>query len=539
MSLAIAETLQSSPSGADVKAVAMIGREIAGRYRIRSKLGEGAMGAVYEAEQLSLKRAVAVKVLKPGLASSELLLRRFNAEAEAVAKLGHPNTVTIYDFGQDTDGSLFIAMELIEGRSLRSMIQHAAPFPIRRALAIASQIAASLADAHSQDIVHRDLKPDNVMLQERGRTRDIVRVLDFGIAKLRDEGRAPQMQMTQEGDMIGTPQYMAPEQIRAEVIDGRTDIYALGCILYEMVTGRLPHEAATVLSLVSKHLLDRPVPPSQRRPDLAVPPAIDELILGAMAKDPAARPATMELLGAHITSLLETMRPDATLQGVVGELPTMQQPSQPSVTTPSVTQPVVTQPVATQRSSRTALIVIVGLLVLAGGGVGVWAAMRGSSTTEVAKADPPAAHTKPEEPAATSAPGTLPSGAELITPPGFEVMSDAPAGKVIVDRAKSLMIGIGPIESASKDPQEVAKLWALQNNLRFERLTKITSHGEERWVGEFSSVGQLNAFKQLAISFLSKNYRIAVVISAPPALVEDRAFQQWLAEFLEHNVRLP
>jgi len=520
MSIAIADTLQSNPTVAEQKPVAMIGCEIAGRYRLRSKLGEGAMGAVYEAEQLSLKRAVAVKVLKPGLASSELLLRRFNAEAEAVAKLKHPNTVTIHDFGQDTDGSLFIAMELIEGRSLRAVIQNAAPFSIQRALAIASQIAASLADAHAQEIVHRDLKPDNVMLQERGRTRDIVRVLDFGIAKLRDEEGAPNTQLTQDGDMVGTPQYMAPEQIRAEAIDGRTDIYALGCILYEMVTGTLPHEATTVMALVSKHLLDKPIPPSQRRPDLDVPPAIDELILGAMAKDPAARPATMELFGAQIASVLETLRPDSMLQGAVGDRPTIQQPAVPAVTSP-----------ATAKPSRTALLVVVGLLVVAGGGVGVWAAMRGSSSTPV--------RTAPEEHAVPTAPGTLPRGAELITPPGFEVVSDAPAGKVILDRTRSLMIGIGLIELTSKDPQEVAKQWAIQNNLLFERLTKITSHGEERWVGEFSSVGQLAAFKQLAISYVSNSYRVAVVVSAPPALVEEPAFQRWLAEFLERNVRLP
>src|SRR6185295_10212744 len=150
------------------------------------------------------------------------------AEAEAVAKLNHPNTVGIYDFGQDSDGSLFIAMEYIEGRSLRSVIHAEAPMPPARALAIALQISAALADAHAQGIVHRDLKPDNVMLQDRGRQRDVVRVLDFGIAKLRDENRQSQLAMTQAGDMLGTPQYMSPEQIRGEHIDGRTDIYALG-----------------------------------------------------------------------------------------------------------------------------------------------------------------------------------------------------------------------------------------------------------------------------------------------------------------------
>jgi len=288
----------------------LIGREIAGRYRVLAKLGEGGMGAVFRAEQISLKRTVAVKLLRPDVSANHMLLRRFNAEAEAVAKLNHPNTVNIYDFGQDTDGTLFIAMELIEGRSLRSVLHAEAPLPVRRALAIAKQVAASLSDAHARAIVHRDLKPDNVMLQDRGRERDIARVLDFGIAKLRDDTRATQQAMTQQGDMLGTPQYMAPEQIQAQPIDGRTDVYALGCLLYEMVTGRLPHEAATVLAMLSKHLIEHPVPPSQRRPDLGLPEALDRLILGAMAKAPAARPATMELFGEQIAELLDAQPPD-------------------------------------------------------------------------------------------------------------------------------------------------------------------------------------------------------------------------------------
>jgi serine/threonine protein kinase len=319
----------------------MIGREIAGRYRIQSKLGEGGMGAVFKAEQISLKRTCAVKLLRPDVASSALLLRRFNAEAEAVAKLSHPNTVNIYDFGQDTDGTLFIAMEYVEGNSLREVIQSDAPLSIKRALSIAAQICASLVDAHSQGIIHRDLKPDNVMLQDRGRQRDVVRVLDFGIAKLRDDTRSTQAAMTQAGDMLGTPQYMAPEQIRAEQIDGRTDIYALGCMLYEMITARLPFEAPTIMALLSKHLIEHPPSPSQRRPDLGLPPAIDELVMTAMAKEVNARPPTMEAFGERIAAYLATLPADsgqgtAQRSAVVGVPynPSSGYPSQPAFTPP-------------------------------------------------------------------------------------------------------------------------------------------------------------------------------------------------------------
>jgi serine/threonine-protein kinase len=285
----------------------LVGKTIAGRYRIVAKLGEGGMGAVYRGEQMSLKRAVAVKLLRPELSTNQMILQRFNAEAQAVAKLSHPNTVNIYDFGQDTDGSLFIAMEFIEGRSLREAVQREGPFPPSRALQIATQVAASLSDAHAHNIVHRDLKPDNVMLQDRGKHKDVVRVLDFGIAKLRDDSRATQAAMTQAGDMLGTPQYMAPEQIKGEPIDGRTDVYALGCMIYEMVTARLPFEAPTVMAMLSKHLMEMPPPPSQRRPELRLPPAIDQLVMSALAKEPRHRPPTMDAYAEMVSGLLATL----------------------------------------------------------------------------------------------------------------------------------------------------------------------------------------------------------------------------------------
>ena len=266
----VATASVATPQGDIDPYLKLIGHEIGGRYRIAAKLGEGGMGAVFRAEQISLKRAVAVKLLRPEVSSNPQLVRRFNAEAEAVAKLSHPNTVNIYDFGQDSDGSLFIAMEYIEGTSLRQVLG-GGPISPRRALGIALQTSLSLSDAHAHDIVHRDLKPDNVMLQDRGKQKDVARVLDFGIAKLRDDSRATQAAMTQAGDMLGTPQYMAPEQIRGETIDGRVDVYALGCMIYEMITGRMPFEADAVMALLSKHLTQPVVPPTQRRPDLRLP----------------------------------------------------------------------------------------------------------------------------------------------------------------------------------------------------------------------------------------------------------------------------
>ena len=299
-----AAALAGGPAPDDPGQSGFIGREVAGRYRILAKLGEGGMGAVYRAEQISLKRVVALKVLRPELSAEPGLVRRFNAEAELAAKLNHPNTVTLFDFGQDASGALFIAMEYIEGQSLREVLHRGGPLPPPRALAICEQVCASLADAHARGIVHRDLKPDNVMLSRRGRHDDVVRVLDFGIAKLRGEqGDVTAMPMTQAGDLLGTPQYMAPEQIRGEKVDARTDVYALGCMLYEMVTGRLPFEGPTLMVILSKHLTEAPVPPHQRRPDLSLPPALSQVILEAMAKPPAMRPPTMELFAERLMSL--------------------------------------------------------------------------------------------------------------------------------------------------------------------------------------------------------------------------------------------
>ena len=281
-----------------------VGRVVAGRYRLLGKLGEGGMGAVYRAEQISLKRIVALKVLRPELSADAGLVQRFNAEAELAGKLNHPNTVTLYDFGQDSDGALFIAMEYLEGRSLRELLHREGPLPPPRAIAICEQVCSSLGDAHARGIVHRDLKPDNVMLVQVGRRSDVVRVLDFGIAKLRDEqGDITAMPMTRAGDLLGTPQYMAPEQIRGEKVDARTDVYVLGAMLYEMITGRLPFEGPSLMAILSKHLTEVPVPPRQRRPELALPPALEALVMDALQKDPAARPPSMEVVAERLAAL--------------------------------------------------------------------------------------------------------------------------------------------------------------------------------------------------------------------------------------------
>jgi serine/threonine protein kinase len=307
---AVAPTATKASDSQNIDAAFMIGKDVGGRYRIIKKLGEGGMGAVYQAEQISLKRKIALKVLKAELSASPDLVRRFNAEAELAAKLNHPNTVTLYDFGQDEDGSLFIAMELISGRSLREILVREGPQTSARIAAIGSQICSSLADAHATGIVHRDLKPDNVMLSDRGKKTDVVTVLDFGIAKLRNqEGNITQQPMTRAGDMLGTPQYMAPEQIRGDRVDARTDVYAMGILLYEMATARLPFDAKTIMSLLSKHLTEPPIPPHRRRSDITVDPTLEHLIMQCLSKAPEQRPQSMDEVEDSLAALASVSGP--------------------------------------------------------------------------------------------------------------------------------------------------------------------------------------------------------------------------------------
>jgi serine/threonine protein kinase len=493
-------------------ASALIGREIAGRFRILAKLGEGGMGAVYRGEQISLKRAVAVKVLKPELSQNQTLVRRFSAEAQAVAMLDHPNTVKVYDSGQDTDGSLFIAMEYIEGTSLRDVMRSGA-MPGPRAFAIAVQVAASLADAHAQSIVHRDLKPDNVMLQDKGRQRDIVRVLDFGIAKLRDDSRATQAAMTQAGDMLGTPQYMAPEQIRGEQIDGRTDIYAVGCMLYEMVTGRLPFEGASVLAILTKHLTDTVVPPSQRRPDLGLPPIIDQIVMTAIAKEPAARPMTMERFGEMLQTALAVIDPNrsAVLHATPGA------PFQAAQTPLPLPMPIAPVPIPpTQRANRGPItpmpspavpaakrnlapwFALLGLVGVVGAGTGVYLATHKQQRIETNRANDTTITSAPTsdpwnrqvDSTQSTALILLHDNASLDLPASFTKLTTSQSGLTYAD-PKGVLVSLSPLIPGTNDVDELSQDWVNRNRLYKVApagRTTMTSLGKTRTVGLFTGV---------------------------------------------------
>ena len=286
----------------------LIGMTINERFVITAKIGAGGMGAVYRAKQLGMNRDIAVKVLLRELTENETVLRRFHLEALAVSKLKHPNTIQIFDFGETEDGLLYIAMELLEGRPLAKVLTDDKQVSVDRALHIIEQTAKSLREAHSKGIVHRDLKPDNIFLQSVGEDGDFAKVLDFGVAKVA-EGDGQQKTLTKAGSIFGTPKYMSPEQSRGGEIDSRSDIYAMGIILYELLTGRVPFNAENPLGILIKHLQEQPPTFQQIRPDLVIPEPVERFVHKMLAKQAEQRPQTAEAVIREIVQLRKDLPP--------------------------------------------------------------------------------------------------------------------------------------------------------------------------------------------------------------------------------------
>jgi serine/threonine-protein kinase len=267
-----------------------IGTVVGERYRIVNRIGVGGMGAVYRAEHTMMRRDLAIKVLLPELSGKEEFARRFEREAESASRLAHPNIITVTDFGRTGDGSLFLAMEFLAGTSLSAAIA-AGPMSVERALAIERQILRALDHAHAAGVVHRDLKPDNIMLVERDGQRDVVKILDFGIAKVTEPQSGGQA-LTQAGVIFGTPEYLSPEQALGEAVDARADIYAAGVILFEMLAGRRPFESEDKVKIISMHLAHAPPRIRDVNPAVQPPLPLEQAILQAMEKSRDNRFAT-------------------------------------------------------------------------------------------------------------------------------------------------------------------------------------------------------------------------------------------------------
>jgi serine/threonine-protein kinase len=283
----------------------MVGRLIDGRYRVIERLGKGAMGVVYKVEHQRMGKIAAMKLIHRELAANKDVVKRFRREAEAVSRLTHPNTVQTFDFGT-ADGALYLVMEWVRGEDLGTILKRDGAISFRRASPIFEQVCLALAEAHELGIVHRDLKPENILVTRTKDGHDQVKVLDFGLAKLSE--REDAAEVTGRGEVLGTPYYMSPEQIRGEPLDHRSDIYALGALIYRVLTDEPPFVAETAVGVLTRHLTDKLVPMSKRREDLAIDPRADEIVARAMAKSTGDRFRSVDELRAALEGLEEALR---------------------------------------------------------------------------------------------------------------------------------------------------------------------------------------------------------------------------------------
>ncbi len=290
----------------------MLGRVLDGRFIVIARLGSGSMGTVYRAKQMPMGREVAIKILRSDRALDEAAKARFLREARTNSVLTSPHTVTVFDFGESESGELFLAMELLEGESVGQRLTRVKRLPIDTAMEVARQSLLSLAEAHARGIVHRDLKPDNLFfartITSEGRKTETVKVLDFGIAKMLGDNIEMNAIETQAGTVFGTPRYMSPEQAQAKPLDGRTDLYSLGVILYHMLAGRPPFTDDDAIIVMARHIKSTPKPFSEVCLDAHVPPEIERVVMRALSKDPSGRPENAEAMAKEIAVALENSR---------------------------------------------------------------------------------------------------------------------------------------------------------------------------------------------------------------------------------------
>jgi serine/threonine-protein kinase len=295
------QTLRSSGPTHD-----LVSQVIADRYHVVRKLGEGGMGQVYLAEHVKMGRKSAIKVMNPATVNDPDAVARFNREAANASRISHPNVCAIYDFGETPEGLIYLAMEFVEGEPLTDVLEREHTLPPARAAVIFLQVADALQAAHDLGIVHRDLKPDNIMLARARDGSDVVKVVDFGIAKA--VGGDDSQKVTKTGLVVGTPEFMSPEQLAGDKLDGRSDVYALALVLFKMLTGKLPFAGETVQDTMVKRLLDDPATLAAVRPDLVFPPGLQATLDAALTRSPAARYQSTAKFASDVAAVLGVER---------------------------------------------------------------------------------------------------------------------------------------------------------------------------------------------------------------------------------------
>jgi len=319
--------------------MALIGQLLDGRYKIEDVLGQGGMGMVFRATQTSVHRPVAVKTLNPSLAAAPQFFERFRREAEIASRLHHPNVITIYDFGRAQDGTCYYVMELLEGESLRELVKRDGPMTLRRAVDVIEQACRGLAHAHEQGAVHRDIKPHNIMVQQLD-GRDFVKVLDFGLVKALEQDE--EEQLTSTGQVLGTPQYMPPEQAGGEGVDHRSDLYSMGGVFYYCLTGTSPYGANSVRKALTAALTQPPPTVAAKRQGAPVPKALEDFFQKALAREKEDRyQGAQEFIDAMMDAVadLSAEQLDAVPTGSFVEPAAGSKPGQRSVSRPGRSSP--------------------------------------------------------------------------------------------------------------------------------------------------------------------------------------------------------
>lgn len=292
----------------------LIGKIINDRYKVLRVVGVGGMGVVYEVEHIHLEKRFALKLLREEFILRDEAIQRFRQEAIAATKIGHENIIEVTDFGKTEDGFIYFIMEYLEGEDLAEVLKREMTLKLKRAIPIIYQICKALYAAHQKGIIHRDMKPENIFLVQSENKKDFVKILDFGIAKM-TELPPEAKKLTKTGMIFGTPEYMSPEQASGNPIDHRTDIYAVGIIMYEMFTGRLPFEGNSFMSILSKHLFEPPPPMREINPKLEIPQSLENVIYKSLAKDPEDRYQSMMELWEDIDKALKGYKIEPVKEG--------------------------------------------------------------------------------------------------------------------------------------------------------------------------------------------------------------------------------
>jgi eukaryotic-like serine/threonine-protein kinase len=435
----------------------LVGQTLAGRYRIIRKVGEGGMGIVYEAVHVIIEKRVALKVLREDFSHREDVVERFRQEAKSASRIGHEHIVDISDFGVTPGGAHFFVMEFLQGNDLAEELERRGPLPTRRSIDLVMQCCKALGAAHAKGIVHRDMKPENIFLLSRDTGEDFVKIVDFGIAKMSeiDEHGAssPGRRLTKTGMIFGTPEYMSPEHAAGKELDHRVDIYALGIILYELLTGRVPFLGDTFMGILTQHMFE-PLPPlTSIHPGCSAPPELERLIARAVSKNANDRPQSMDELAQELafvrdqvlSPLSSSMPPPGTITHVdraaPGYAPTVASAAPPSWQSsvspgrarnqaPAVPSPFLTEELERPvRRGNHGLWLVVGAVVTAAA-AGGYLFLRGPQSGQSVAEAKPLLQPEPTVPVAVPEP---PKPVAAIPEVTVEVISEPAGASVEVD----------------------------------------------------------------------------------------------------------